>query len=248
MKQPTAAIIIIGNEILSGRTQDVNVQYIARGLVEHGIRLCEVRFIPDDETIIVETVNLLRADNDYVFTTGGIGPTHDDITSASVAKALGLELTIHPEAYALLEEFYAQRAQPFNDARRRMAMTPEGASLIANPLSAAPGFIIDNVYVMAGIPNVMQKMFDSVIPTLSGSFPIHSRSVTAALIEGDIADDLARLQHHYPDVEIGSYPSIRGEMLCVSIVIRSHNVSLLDEVEIKAIDLATSYGGNLLEN
>jgi molybdenum cofactor synthesis domain-containing protein len=242
---PTAAIIIIGNEVLSGRTQDSNTQYIARGLASRGIILGEVRVIPDIENVIVETVNSLRKNYSYVFTTGGIGPTHDDITSASISKAFGVPCTQHPEAYRRLKGFYDDRNEPLNDARARMTYTPQGANLIDNSISVAPGIIMENVYVMAGIPSICQSMFDSIKDSLAKGALIESASVKSNLIEGDIATELAAIQKHHPEVEIGSYPTKNGDQHMVEIVMRSTNPSALSEVEKKATDLVISKGGKL---
>ena len=184
-KTVTACLIIIGNEILSGRTVDANLPHLAKKLGEIGIRLAEARVVPDIEQEIVDAVNTCRAKHDYVFTTGGIGPTHDDITSAAVAKAFGLPFGRNPEAEALLLDYYPP--EKVNEARLSMADTPEGAELIANPVSIAPGFRVENVYVMAGVPKIMQAMLDNVLPTLEGGAVVLSRSVTMFMPEGEIA-------------------------------------------------------------
>lgn len=205
---PTACLLVIGNEVLSGRTQDVNVQFLAKRLGAIGIPLREVRIIPDDARTIIETVNEVRARFDHVFTTGGIGPTHDDITSECVAAALGVPWEPHPEAWARLDRHYGPGE--FNTARQRMATMPRGAKLIDNPISIAPGFTTGNVHVMAGVPRVMQSMFESLAPHLEGGQPIVSRAVHAvALREGTVAEGLAQIQQRYPDTEIGSYPFYR---------------------------------------
>ena len=183
MRNPTAAIIIIGNEILSGRTQDKNINYLAKGLNELGIILKEVRVIPDDEQVIIETLNALRAVHDYIFTSGGIGPTHDDITADAVAKAFSLPLILHEEAFARLKKHYATKGVELNDSRKKMAYTPQGATLIDNSISAAPGFIIDNVYVMAGVPSIMQVMFDSIAQTLTGGAKVESVEIMVSLAD-----------------------------------------------------------------
>src|SRR3954454_1473596 len=181
----TAALVIIGNEILSGRTQDVNLAFLATQLNEAGIQMGEVRVVPDAEADIVEAVNALRGKHDHVFTTGGIGPTHDDITSASIAKAFGLPYGRHPEAERRLLAYYPP--EKVNRARMKMAETPEGAELIDNPVSVAPGFIIGNVFVLAGIPQVVRAMFDGIRPTLRGGTLVRSRSITTYSPEGEIA-------------------------------------------------------------
>jgi molybdenum cofactor synthesis domain-containing protein len=189
----TACVLIIGNEILSGRTQDVNLAYIAQGLNAVGVTLREARVIPDIPEAIIGTVNEVRAKFDYVFTTGGIGPTHDDITSECVAKAFGVKWTLHPEAHQIFLEHY--KPGELNEAWLRMAHTPEGASLIRNPVSRAPGFRMGNVFVMAGIPRVMQAMFDAVKHDLKGGRPMLSKSVACHLPEGIIAKGLGQIQH-----------------------------------------------------
>ncbi|WP_282608025.1 molybdopterin-binding protein [Pelagibius sp. Alg239-R121] len=215
----TACLMIIGNEILSGRTKDANLGFLGEQLNEIGVRLMEVRVVPDIEAVIVETLNEVRQKFDYVFTTGGIGPTHDDITSACVAKAFGVAWSLHPEAHALLKAHYAEGE--LNEARLRMAHTPEGASLIENPISKAPGFQMDNVFVMAGIPRVMQAMFESLKPRLTGGAPVRSATLAVSLPEGKIAKGLGEAQDRFPDVEMGSYPYRNGDRFGVRLVLRS---------------------------
>jgi molybdenum cofactor synthesis domain-containing protein len=200
----TAAALVIGDEILSGRTQDVNVGTIARFLAELGIDLAEARFVPDVEAEIVAAVNALRAKYTYVFTTGGIGPTHDDITADAIGLAFGLAVEHHPEAMRLLAARYAPGE--FNEMRQRMARVPRGASLIKNPISVAPGFQVENVFVMAGVPKIMQAMLEDVRPRLATGRLVLSRSLTVRLPEGRIAADLAAIQERHRDVSIGSYP------------------------------------------
>ncbi len=217
MNNPTACLLVIGDEVLSGRTQDVNVKFLATRLGEIGIPLREVRIIPDVAETIISIVNDARARFDYVFTTGGIGPTHDDITSECVAAAFGVPWEPHPEAWARLDRHY--KPGDFNTARQRMATMPRGATLIDNIVSIAPGFIIGNVHVMAGVPRVMQAMFEALAPTLRGGTPVQSRSVYAlGLMEGKIAEDLGKIQARYPDISIGSYPFYRTEGNGVAIV------------------------------
>ncbi|MFS3134679.1 competence/damage-inducible protein A [Gluconacetobacter sacchari] len=202
---PTACILVIGNEILSGRTQDVNVQYLARRLSELGITLSEVRIIPDHRDIIVTTLCDVRARFDHVFTTGGIGPTHDDITAPCVAEAFGVPWVVHPETYRALEAHFAPGT--FNAARQRMATLPQGATPITNPVSIAPGFSIGNVHVLAGVPRIMQAMFEALAPDLPRGTPVTSRSWYALdLFEGGLAAGLSEIQDRYPDLDIGSYP------------------------------------------
>ena len=214
---PTACLLVIGNEVLSGRTQDANIRFLATGLGEIGIPLREVRVIPDVPDTIVTTVNEVRAKFDYVFTTGGIGPTHDDITSECVAAAFGVPWEPHPEAWARMERSY--KPGEFNAARQRMATMPRGATLIDNAMSVAPGFQIGNVYVMAGVPRVMQSMFEWLAPRLKGGAPIVSRAVhVVGLPEGIIAAPLGEVQAKYPDIDIGSYPFYRPSGNGVAIV------------------------------
>lgn len=215
----TAALIIIGNEVLSGRTRDANLQFIARRLVDIGIRLAEARVIADTEDAIIAAVNQCRAAHDFVFTTGGIGPTHDDITSRSVARAFGVALVRDPVALALLEKHYEGR--DLNDARLKMADIPEGAGLIHNPVSKAPGFQIENVFVLAGVPSIMEAMFEGIKERLTGGEKVASKTITAFIPEGDLAGPFGRLQEEFPAVEMGSYPFFRSGRLGSSLVLRS---------------------------
>jgi molybdenum cofactor synthesis domain-containing protein len=224
MPNPTACLLVIGNEILSGRTQDINIKFLATRLGEIGIPLREVRVIPDVAATIIATVNEVRAAFDHVFTTGGIGPTHDDITSECISAAFGVPWEIHPEAFALMEARYAKGE--FNAARRRMATMPRGATLIKNAVSAAPGFTIGNVHVMAGVPRIMQAMFDSLAPTLAGGQPVISRAVYAmGLMEGSIAAGLEAIQNRYPELDVGSYPFARDAGHGVAIVSKGTDVA-----------------------
>jgi molybdenum cofactor synthesis domain-containing protein len=205
---PTACLLVIGNEVLSGRTQDANIRYLATKLGERGIPLREVRIIPDVAETIIATVNEVRRKFDYVFTTGGIGPTHDDITSECIAAAFGVPWEPHPVAWKRMEATY--KPGEFNAARQRMGTMPRGAALIDNTISVAPGFQMENVYVMAGVPRVMQSMFEWLAPRLHGGPRIESRAVHAVgLPEGLIADGLAAIQERYPGLDIGSYPFYR---------------------------------------
>jgi len=215
----TACVLVIGNEILSGRTKDANLAWLAVELNKLGVRLMEARIIPDVEATIVATINELRAKFDYLFTTGGIGPTHDDITAASVAKAFGVPLIRNPDAVRRLQAHYANPAD-LNEARLRMANTPEGAELIDNPVSKAPGFRVGNVFVMAGVPVIMQAMFDGLRSGLVGGVPLQSRTVSVDLAEGVMAADLAAIQLASPDIEIGSYPYMRLGKPGAAIVLR----------------------------
>jgi len=241
----TAAVLIIGNEILSGRTRDSNLAYLAIGLTQLGIRLREARVIADAEADIVKAVNECRARYGYVFTTGGIGPTHDDITAECVAKAFGLPLIRHPEAVARLERHY----QPgmLNEARLRMANTPEGATLIDNPVSTAPGFQIGNVFVMAGIPSVMQAMFDGLKGRLAGGAPVLSHTISAFLPEGTVAKGLGELQQRYTDLEIGSYPFHRQGKYGASFVLRGTERSRIDAAAAELRMLVASLGAEAIE-
>ena len=220
-KTVTAAVIIIGDEILSGRTKDQNLGFLAENLNEVGVQLRECRVVADVEAEIVAAVNDLRVRFDYVFTTGGIGPTHDDITADSVGAAFGLEVDYNPEAVAILEAHYAHTGAELNQARMRMARTPRGAALVENPVSKAPGFRVENVYVMAGIPAICQAMFHSLKHELVGGDPVRSISIAAYLAEGTLAEGLTALQEKYPDVGMGSYPFYRDSRFGASIVARS---------------------------
>jgi molybdenum cofactor synthesis domain-containing protein len=231
----TAAVLIIGNEILSGRTQDANLAFLGTSLNEIGVRLVEARVVPDIEAEIVAALNALRARWDYVFTTGGIGPTHDDITAESIAKAFGVPLIRHPEAEARLRAYYP--ADKINDARLRMANTPAGATLLDNPVSVAPGFQIGNVFVMAGVPAIMRAMFDGIKARLKGGAPVKSLSVPAFIAEGTIAHDLGALQARFPELDIGSYPFFRMGKFGTSLVLRGTDEAklALAAAELKAL-------------
>jgi molybdenum cofactor synthesis domain-containing protein len=202
----TAAILVIGDEILSGRTKDKNIGYIAEYLTNIGIDLNEVRVVPDEEPEIIAALNALRARYTYVFTTGGIGPTHDDITAECVAKAFGVAIVHHPKAVELMSARVAETGGVMNEARMRMTRVPVGAALVLNKISAAPGFWIENVIVMAGVPNIMQTMLDYVAPKLKTGSKMLSQSVRADLREGDIGTELGAIAKQHPDVVIGSYP------------------------------------------
>lgn len=239
----TAAVIVIGNEILSGRTEDANVTWLARRLTALGIVLAEVRMVRDEEEAIVAAVNALRAAHDYVFTTGGIGPTHDDITCAAVARAFGRAYALNPEARRLLEAYYNGSGRALNEARMRMAYTPEGAELIDNPVSRAPGFRVENVYVLAGIPAVMQGMFAGLAPTLDGGARVASREVAVLLGEGDIAARLAALQARYPALEIGSYPFVRDGAFGTTLVLRGTDEGALARADAELRAALRELGG-----
>lgn len=244
-KVVTAAVIVIGNEILSGRTKDLNLGYIATGLTSIGVRLIEGRFIPDIEATIVATVNELRAKFDYVFTTGGIGPTHDDITAASVAKAFGIPLILHPRAAKLLTDHYGP--ENLTEARMRMAHTPEGAELIDNPVSVAPGFRIGNVFVLAGVPRICQAMFDGLKGSLTAGDKVLSRTVSGYVGEGAIAKDLGALQDRFPALEIGSYPFFRQGKFGASFVIRGTDNTAIDAAVVELHAIIRNLGAEPIE-
>ena len=221
-----AAIAIIGNEILSGRTQDVNISTISKWLNTLGVKVLEVRVLPDTEERIVETINELRRNFDYVFTTGGIGPTHDDITSESISKAFGLKYEIHEEAFKILEKYY--KTSEFNEGRQRMARMPSKAKLILNPASGAPGFIVENVFCLPGVPTILQSMLGGLKNNIIGGKPILSHTINVCTVESEIAKALSEVQKKNMDVEIGSYPFFKAGKLGVSIVLRSEEQSKID--------------------
>ncbi len=222
-----AAILIIGNEILSGRTQDTNTSTIAQWLNSIGVKVNEVRVIPDIENTIIETVNHLRKVNDYVFTTGGIGPTHDDITAQSISKAFNLEYEIHKEAFNILEAYYKEGE--FNKGRQKMVWMPRDANLILNSTSGAPGFNIENVFCLPGVPSILKSMLGGLKNKIVGGDPILSHTISLKTVESEIANSLTKVQNNNKDVEIGSYPFFQAGKLGVSIVIRSENKSKIDE-------------------
>ncbi len=233
----TAAMIVIGDEILSGRTKDKNIGHLASVLTAVGIDLAEVRIVADDTDAIVEAVNALRPRCDYVFTTGGIGPTHDDITADSVSKAFDLPCGYDEQAYAMLAETYAARGMEFTDARKRMARMPKGARHIANPVSIAPGFVIENVYVMAGVPAIFQAMLDNVLPTLRTGSKLLSETVHCPHGEGTIGEGLGRIQESYPETIIGSYPKFEDGKFWTEIVIRARATEPLDTAKGAVIEM-----------
>lgn len=228
-KDITACVIIIGNEILSGRTQDQNLAYIGKRCEELGIHLRETRVIPDIEAIIVTTVNECRALFSYIFTTGGIGPTHDDITSASIATAFGKKLRRRAEAVAAMDSYY--EPGKLNKARLKMADVPEDSVLIDNPISGAPGFQLDNVFVFPGVPIIMQAMFAGITDRLTGGAPILTANVATSLGEGAIAEELGQLQNNYADISIGSYPYFKKGKLGVNLVLRSTDAERLAQLQ-----------------
>ena len=240
-----ASILIIGNEILSGRTQDTNTSTIATWLNSIGVSVAEVRVIPDVEDIIVDTLNLLRSTYNYVFTTGGIGPTHDDITAQSVSKTFGLKYEVHKEAFKILEAYY--KPGEFNDGRQKMAWMPENANLILNPTSGAPGFSVENVFSLPGVPSILKSMLGGLKNSIVGGDPIKSLTISLKTVESEIAESLTEVQNQNKDVEIGSYPFFHAGKLGVSIVIRSEdqkkidqcNAQILKFVEKKKIEIVT---------
>ena len=221
-----AAILIIGNEILSGRTQDTNTSTLANWLNSIGVKVNEVRIVPDIEKKIIDTLNILRAENDYVFTTGGIGPTHDDITAQSVAKAFDLKYEIHKEAFKILEAYY--KPGEFNEGRQKMVWMPENAELILNPTSGAPGFSVNNVFCLPGVPSILKSMLGGLKNRIVGGKPILSHTISLRTIESEIASSLTKVQDSNNEVEIGSYPFFHAGKLGVSIVIRSEKQSKID--------------------
>jgi molybdenum cofactor synthesis domain-containing protein len=244
-KTVTACVLIIGNEILSGRTRDENLAFLAEQLNEAGVRLMEARVIPDVRDTIIDTVNAVRVQFDYVFTTGGIGPTHDDITSECVAAAFGLPLVRHPEAVRRMQQHYPPGG--LNEARLRMANTPEGATLIDNPISIAPGFQIGNVFVLAGVPSIMRVMFEGVKHRLSGGLPMRSRTVTSGLTEGAMAADLSAIQDRFEDVEIGSYPFFRMGRPGTAIVLRATDPVRLAHATAEVFQMMVALGDQPVE-
>ena len=243
-KSVTACIIVIGNEVLSGRTHDANINFFATSLGAQGIRLAEARVIPDDEGVIAATVNQCRAKYDYVFTTGGIGSTHDDITAKSVAVAFGVPFERNSEAEAIIRKHYSDGANnDLNEARLSMADMPVGAELIANPVSKAPGFKMENVYVVAGVPSIARAMFDGLKHTLAGGRVSKSRTINTNLTEGIIAEHLGRVQDAHAEVEIGSYPYFRHRRFGVNLVVRGTDEGLIDAACADLIKMITELGG-----
>ncbi len=228
MTNPTAAMLVIGDEILSGRTRDSNMHHLAGVLTEKGIPLTEVRVVADDHAAIVAAVRALSAAHAHVFTSGGIGPTHDDITADAIADALGAPIGPRADAMALLGAHYAARGLPFNEARQRMARIPEGARLIDNPISIAPGFTLGNVHVMAGVPAIFEAMVASVLPGLVGGPPLHSQTLRLLQGEGDIAGRFAAVAADFPDLAMGSYPFTQDGRYGTNLVVRGTDPARLD--------------------
>ena len=245
-KEIISGIIIIGNEILSGRTQDTNTSTISKWLNSLGIKVQEVRVIPDIEKIIVGTVNELRKKYDYVFTTGGIGPTHDDITASSISKAFNLTYGPHKEAMSLLEKYY--KPGEFNEGRQKMAWMPTNANLIYNPTSGAPGFNVENVFCLPGVPSILKSMLGDISHKLVGGEPILSQTINLRTVESEIAKSLSVVQNNNKDVDIGSYPFFRAGKLGVAIVLRSTNQSQIDKCNLEIINFVKEKNIEIVES
>ncbi len=233
MSNPTAAMLVIGDEILSGRTRDANMYYLANELTKHGVDLAEVRIVSDGKDPIVSAVQQLSNSYEFVFTSGGIGPTHDDITADCIAAAFDRAIDVREDARALLEAHYASTGTEINEARLRMARIPDGAELIDNPVSVAPGFIVGNVFVMAGVPSVFQAMVATVLPSLSGGAPLLSQSLRIDRGEGEVAGPLAKLAAEFSDLSIGSYPFQKNGAYGTNIVIRGGDGARVDDAMIQ---------------
>jgi len=229
MTNPTAAMLVIGDEILSGRTRDANIYHLAGQLTEQGIDLKEVRVVSDDPKAIIAAVQSLSDSYSHVFTSGGIGPTHDDITADCIAKAFGVHIDVRDDARAILQAHYDAQNQPLNEARLRMARIPVGASLIDNPVSKAPGFTLKNVHVMAGVPSIFQAMTASVLPSLTGGQPLISQTYRVERGEGDIALPLGALAEAFPELSIGCYPFQKDGLFGANVVIRGTDFGMLDQ-------------------
>jgi molybdenum cofactor synthesis domain-containing protein len=240
--ETTSAIIIIGNEILSGKTQDKNVSFIAKRLAAIGISLTEVRIIPDIEDVIIDTVNILRKKNTFVFTTGGIGPTHDDITAKSIAKAINTELCLNKEAHKQISDFYKSIGEELNIYRERMAMIPKGAELIDNDLTKAPGFRIENVFVLAGVPKILENMFSYVEQKLPKSDPICTKILDVSIGESKIAGILEDIQEKFKDIDIGSYPYETDFGYNTEIVFKGKSKLSIEEAYIQVRNLVHKKG------
>ena len=235
--QVNAAIIIIGNEILSGRTQDTNTRVISLWLNSVGVQVQEVRVIPDTQKVIINTVNELKKNNNYVFTSGGIGPTHDDITAESISKAFNLKYEIHKKAFKILEEHY--KSDEFTEGRQKMSFMPANAKLILNPTSGAPGFIVENVFCLPGIPSILKSMLGGLKNDISGGLPIISQSINLRTVESEIAKSLASVQDNNKDVEIGSYPFFKAGKIGVSIVLRSEEQKKIDKCNLEILEFVS---------
>jgi molybdenum cofactor synthesis domain-containing protein len=235
MPNPTAAILVIGDEILSGRTRDANLHYLAGELTRVGIDLTEARVVPDRTGAIVAAVNALRAGHDHVFTSGGIGPTHDDITSDAIAQAFGVPISVRADARAILQAHYDRSGIVLNEARLRMARVPDSATLIDNPVSAAPGFTLGNVHVMAGVPDIFRAMVASVLPTLTGGRPVLSQTLRVMKGEGTIAAPLAALAAEFDDLTFGSYPFVRDGAYGSNLVVRGQDAGRLSAAMMRMV-------------
>jgi len=240
-----AAILIIGNEILSGRTQDTNTSTIALWLNSIGVKVQEVRVIPDIEQTIIDTVNSLKKSNDYVFTTGGIGPTHDDITAESISKAFDLKYEINKEAFKILESYY--KLGEFNEGRQKMVWMPKDAKLILNPTSGAPGFNVENVFCLPGVPSILKSMLGGLKNEIVGGEPILSHTINLRTVESEIAKSLTDVQNKNKDIEIGSYPFFQAGKLGVSIVIRSEDKSKIDNCSEQILDFVNKKNIEVVE-
>lgn len=238
MPNPTAAMLVIGDEILSGRTRDSNMHHLAKALTGHGIRLTEARVVADDHPAIVAALRALSATHDHVFTSGGIGPTHDDITADAVAEAMGATIDVREDAHAILRAHYQRTGLELNAMRLRMARIPAGATLIDNPISAAPGFTLGNVHVMAGVPAIFEAMLAGVLPTLTGGDPLLSQMIDVQRGEGEIAAALAELAGRYPDLSFGSYPWTRNGVYGTQLVVRGTDAARLDAAMVELARIA----------
>ena len=244
-KEILAGIIIIGNEILSGRTKDTNTSCLALWLNSIGVKVKEVRVIPDDEETIVNTVNKLRKELDYIFTSGGIGPTHDDITAQSISKAFNLNYEIHKKGYKILEAYY--KPGEFNEGRQKMIWMPKDAKLILNPTSGAPGFSVENVFCLPGVPSILQSMIGGLNNILIGGDPILSITVSLRTVESEIAKSITSIQNKNKDVEIGSYPFFKAGKLGVSIVLRSSDKNKLNICNLELLEFIKSKDIKIIE-
>ena len=245
-KEISAGIIIIGNEVLSGRTKDINTSTLAKWLNKLGIEVKEVRIVPDDEIAIIHTVNFLRERFNYIFTTGGIGPTHDDITAESISKAFKLDYGFHKEAFSILEKYY--KPGEFNEGRQKMAKMPTTAKLILNPTSGAPGFYVQNVFCLPGVPSILQSMIGGLNNILTGGDPILNKTINLRTVESEIAKSITEIQKNNIDVEIGSYPFFRAGKLGVSIVVRSSNKEKLKICKDEILQLVKSKSIEIVED
>ena len=245
-KEITAGIIIIGNEVLSGRTKDINTCTLAKWLNSLGIEVKEVRVIPDDEKVIIETVNILRKKFNYIFTTGGIGPTHDDITAESISKAFNLEYGFHKDAYSILEKYY--KPGEFNSGRQKMAKMPTTSKLILNPTSGAPGFYVENVFCLPGVPSILQSMIGGLSNILVGGDPILNITISLRTVESEIAKSITEIQNKNKDLEIGSYPFFKAGKLGVSIVIRSSDKAKLEKCNLEILKFVNLKGIEILKD